>query len=60
MYEAGKVNLITIVQLLNEALNVIKLEQSSNGGPQPQVDRQYLAVKARFETEVLARLRHTR
>ncbi|KAM5191258.1 HAUS augmin-like complex subunit 6 [Mantella aurantiaca] len=60
VYEAGKVNLITIVQLLNEALKVINLEQSYNGGQELQVDRQYLAAKVKFENEVLTRLRHSR
>lgn len=60
VYEAGKVNLITIVQLLNEALKIIKLEQSCNGGQKLQVDRQYVAAKAKFETEVLTRLKYTR
>ncbi|XP_040215880.1 HAUS augmin-like complex subunit 6 isoform X2 [Rana temporaria] len=60
VYEAGKVNLITIIQLLNEALKVIILERSCNGGQKLQVDRQYLVTKAKFETEVLTRLKHTR
>ncbi|XP_072260498.1 HAUS augmin-like complex subunit 6 [Pyxicephalus adspersus] len=60
VYEAGKVNLITIVQLLNEALKVIKLEQSYNVGQELQVDPHYLAAKTKFETEVLTRLKHTR
>ncbi|XP_018412364.1 PREDICTED: HAUS augmin-like complex subunit 6 [Nanorana parkeri] len=60
VYEAGKVNFITIVQLLNETLKVIKLEQDCNSGQELQVDPQYLAAKTKFETEVFTRLRHTR
>ncbi|XP_068090489.1 HAUS augmin-like complex subunit 6 isoform X2 [Hyperolius riggenbachi] len=60
VYEAGKVNLITIIQLLNEALKVIKSELCCSGGQELQVDLQYLAAKVKFETEVLSRLKHTR
>ncbi|XP_063770248.1 HAUS augmin-like complex subunit 6 [Pseudophryne corroboree] len=60
VYEAGKVNLVTVIQLLNEALKIVKLEHCHSGGEEIHVDLQYLATKLKFETEVLARLKHMR
>ncbi|XP_075066809.1 HAUS augmin-like complex subunit 6 isoform X2 [Mixophyes fleayi] len=60
VYEAGKVNLVTVIQLLNEALKIVELEHSQSGGKELQVDLQYLVAKLKFETEVLARLKHMR
>ncbi|XP_075681827.1 HAUS augmin-like complex subunit 6 isoform X2 [Rhinoderma darwinii] len=60
VYEAGKVNLITIIQLLNEALKIVKRENVHKGGKEFQVDLQYLSAKVKFETEILQRLKHMR
>ncbi|KAM9330666.1 HAUS augmin-like complex subunit 6 [Gastrophryne carolinensis] len=60
VYEAGKVNLITIIQLLNEGLKLIQSERNCHGGKDLHVDPQYLAAKVKFETEVFTRLKHTR
>ncbi|XP_044127537.1 HAUS augmin-like complex subunit 6 [Bufo gargarizans] len=60
VYEAGKVNLVTIIRLLNEALKIVKQENSYKGGRELRVDLQYLSAKLKFETEILQRLKHMR
>ncbi|MEE6458987.1 hypothetical protein FKM82_000493 [Ascaphus truei] len=60
VYEAGKVNLITIVQLLNESLKMLRQEHCQYDCKGIQLDLPYLAGKTKFETEVLTRLRHMR
>ncbi|KAM3936959.1 HAUS augmin-like complex subunit 6 [Leptodactylus fuscus] len=60
VYEAGKVNLITIIQLLNEALEIVKRENVHNSSKELQVDLQYISAKVKIETEVLQRLKHMR
>ncbi|XP_041416600.1 HAUS augmin like complex subunit 6 L homeolog isoform X4 [Xenopus laevis] len=60
VYEAGKVNLITVVQLLNEALKLVSGERSLYDCKGVRLDLQYLHGKAKFESEVLTRLRNMR
>ncbi|XP_073408527.1 HAUS augmin-like complex subunit 6 [Dendrobates tinctorius] len=58
VYEAGKVNFITVIQLLNEVLKVVKEENVHNGGKEFQVvDLQYLLAKVKYETEILQRIK---
>ncbi|KAM4709930.1 HAUS augmin-like complex subunit 6 [Discoglossus pictus] len=58
LYEAGKVNVVTVVQLLNEALKMMKQERWQYDGL--KLDLQYLTGKAKFETDILTRLKHMR
>ncbi|XP_041436010.1 HAUS augmin-like complex subunit 6 isoform X2 [Xenopus laevis] len=60
VYEAGKVNLLTIVQLLNEALKLVSGERCLYDCKGVCLDLQYLNGKAKFESEVLTRLRNMR
>ncbi|XP_069818157.1 HAUS augmin-like complex subunit 6 [Dendropsophus ebraccatus] len=60
VYEAGKLNLVTVIQLLNEALKIVKEENIHKGGKEFQIDLQYLSAKVKLETEVLQRLKHMR
>ncbi|XP_073521617.1 HAUS augmin-like complex subunit 6 isoform X2 [Phyllobates terribilis] len=61
VYEAGKVNFITVIQLLNEVLKVVKEENVHNRGKQcPVVDLQYLLAKVKYETEILQRIKQIR
>ncbi|KAM4050475.1 HAUS augmin-like complex subunit 6 [Anomaloglossus baeobatrachus] len=60
VYEAGKVNFITIIQLLNEVLKLVKQENVHSGDQKFQVDLQYLLAKVKFETEILQRLKQMR
>ncbi|XP_069622314.1 HAUS augmin-like complex subunit 6 isoform X2 [Ranitomeya imitator] len=61
VYEAGKVNFITVIQLLNEVLKVVKEENVPNGGKEFQVvDLQYLLAKVKYETEILQRIKQMR
>ncbi|XP_056375817.1 HAUS augmin-like complex subunit 6 isoform X2 [Hyla sarda] len=60
VYEAGKVNLVTIIQLLNEALKIVKQKNNNKGSKEFQVDLQYLSAKVKLETEILQRLKHLR
>ncbi|XP_053321869.1 HAUS augmin-like complex subunit 6 [Spea bombifrons] len=59
VYEAGKVNLVTIFQLLNEALKIVKRERCQYDKGLP-LDLQYLTGKAKFETDILTRLQTMR
>uniref|UniRef100_A0A8C5LXP5 HAUS augmin like complex subunit 6 n=1 Tax=Leptobrachium leishanense TaxID=445787 RepID=A0A8C5LXP5_9ANUR len=56
VYEAGKVNLITVIQLLNEALKIVKQERHIHNSSSVPLDLHYLAGKAKFETDILTRL----
>ncbi|XP_072010134.1 HAUS augmin-like complex subunit 6 [Engystomops pustulosus] len=60
VYEVGKVNFMTIIQLLNEALKIVKQESIHNGGKEFQVDIQYISAKVKIETEILQRLKRIR
>ncbi|KAM4810195.1 HAUS augmin-like complex subunit 6 [Rhinophrynus dorsalis] len=60
VYEAGKVNLITVVQLLNEALKMLRQERCQQDCHEVRLDLQYLTGKAKFETDVFTRLRQMR
>ncbi|KAE8632727.1 hypothetical protein XENTR_v10001654 [Xenopus tropicalis] len=60
VYEAGKVNLLTVVQLLNEALKLVNGERCLHDCKEIHLDLQYLNGKAKFESEVLTRLRNMR
>ncbi|CAH2293948.1 Hypothetical predicted protein [Pelobates cultripes] len=60
VYEAGKVNLITVIQLLNEALMIVKQERCQQNCKGVPLDLQYLAGKAKFEMDILTRLMNIR
>ncbi|XP_063311300.1 HAUS augmin-like complex subunit 6 isoform X2 [Pelobates fuscus] len=60
VYEAGKVNLITVIQLLNEALMIVKQERCKQNCKGVPLDLQYLAGKAKFEMDILTRLMNIR
>lgn len=60
VYEAGKVNLITVIQLLNEALQLVKQERHKHNCSSVPLDLHYVAGKTKFEMEILRRLRNIR
>ncbi|XP_030050082.1 HAUS augmin-like complex subunit 6 isoform X2 [Microcaecilia unicolor] len=60
VYEAGKLNFITIIQLLNEALKMLRHERHQVDHKGLKLDIQYIEGKTKFEAQVLSRLRHMR
>ncbi|XP_053558619.1 HAUS augmin-like complex subunit 6 [Bombina bombina] len=57
VYEAGKINLVTVVQLLNEALKMVRQERCESDSKELKLDFSYLNGKTKYETELLTRLR---
>ncbi|XP_021055809.1 HAUS augmin-like complex subunit 6 [Mus pahari] len=60
VYEAGKLNLLTIIQLLNEVLKIMKYEHSKAGQARLTVDLHYLEKETKFQRERLSYMKHMR
>lgn len=60
IYEAGKLNFISLVQLLNQSLKLLIKERRQVDTIGLQLDLQYLEVKTKFEKEVLSKERKLR
>ncbi|XP_033093323.1 HAUS augmin-like complex subunit 6 isoform X3 [Trachypithecus francoisi] len=60
VYEAGKLNLLTVIQLLNEVLKVMKYERCQAGEARLTVDLHYLEKETKFQKERLSDLKHMR
>ncbi|XP_052572310.1 HAUS augmin-like complex subunit 6 isoform X2 [Peromyscus californicus insignis] len=60
VYEAGKLNLLTIIQLLNEVLKVMKCEHCKAGQARLTIDLQYLEKETKFQRERLSDMKHMR
>nr|XP_033776551.1 HAUS augmin-like complex subunit 6 [Geotrypetes seraphini] len=60
VYEAGKLNFVTIIQLLNEALKILRHERHQVDHKGLKLDIPYIEGKTKFEAQVLSRLRHMR
>ncbi|XP_078502428.1 HAUS augmin-like complex subunit 6 [Lissotriton helveticus] len=60
IYEAGKLNLISLVQLLNQSLKLLIQERRQVDKIGLQLDLQYLEVKTKFEKEVMSKQRKMR
>uniref|UniRef100_A0A8C9GYS9 HAUS augmin like complex subunit 6 n=1 Tax=Piliocolobus tephrosceles TaxID=591936 RepID=A0A8C9GYS9_9PRIM len=60
VYEAGKLNLVTVVQLLNEVLKVMKYERCQADEARLTVDLHYLEKETKFQKERLSDLKHMR
>ncbi|KAG8455064.1 hypothetical protein GDO86_001329 [Hymenochirus boettgeri] len=60
VYEAGKINLITVLQLLNEALKMVREERYIHDCKGIRLDLPYLNGKVKFESDVLSRLTNMR
>ncbi|XP_040819721.1 HAUS augmin-like complex subunit 6 isoform X1 [Ochotona curzoniae] len=60
VYEDGKLNLLTVIQLLNEALKVMKYEHCQADQARLAIDLHYLEKEAKFQRERLSDLKHMR
>ncbi|XP_078532096.1 HAUS augmin-like complex subunit 6 isoform X2 [Lissotriton helveticus] len=60
IYEAGKLNLVSLVQLLNQSLKLLIQERRQVDKIGLQLDLQYLEVKTKFEKEVMSKQRKMR
>uniref|UniRef100_A0A8C3WJH0 HAUS augmin like complex subunit 6 n=1 Tax=Catagonus wagneri TaxID=51154 RepID=A0A8C3WJH0_9CETA len=60
VYEAGKLNLLTVIQLLNEVLKVMKYELCQTDQARLTVDRHFLEKETKFQRERLSDLKHLR
>lgn len=60
VYEAGKLNLLTIIQLLNEVLKVMKYEHSKTDQARLTIDLHYLEKETKFQRERLSDMKHMR
>ncbi|XP_019514613.1 PREDICTED: HAUS augmin-like complex subunit 6 [Hipposideros armiger] len=60
VYEAGKLNLLTVIQLLNEALKVMKYEHCQADQARLTIDLRFLEKEAKFQGERLSDLMHMR
>ncbi|XP_007950746.1 HAUS augmin-like complex subunit 6 [Orycteropus afer afer] len=60
VYEAGKLNLLTVIQLLNEVLKVMKYEHCQADQARLTIDLHYLEKETRFQRERLSDLKHMR
>ncbi|XP_023571581.1 HAUS augmin-like complex subunit 6 [Octodon degus] len=60
VYEAGKLNLLTVIQLLNEVLKIMKYERCQSNQASFTIDRHYLEKETRFQRERLSRLKQMR
>ncbi|XP_011848057.1 PREDICTED: HAUS augmin-like complex subunit 6 [Mandrillus leucophaeus] len=58
VYEAGKLNLLTVIQLLNEVLKVMKYERCQADEARLTVDLHYLEKETKFQKERLSDLKH--
>lgn len=60
VYESGKLNLLTVIQLLNEALKVMKYERCQADQARLTIDLHYLEKETKFQRERLSDLKHMR
>ncbi|XP_006881410.1 PREDICTED: HAUS augmin-like complex subunit 6 [Elephantulus edwardii] len=60
VYESGKLNFLTIIQLLNEVLKIMKNEHCEAHQAKPTIDLQYLEKETRFQKERVSELKHLR
>uniref|UniRef100_A0A8C0WBW2 HAUS augmin-like complex subunit 6 N-terminal domain-containing protein n=1 Tax=Castor canadensis TaxID=51338 RepID=A0A8C0WBW2_CASCN len=60
VYETGKLNLLTVIQLLNEVLKVMKYERGQTDQARLTVDLQYLEKETKVQRERLSELEHMR
>ncbi|XP_076790810.1 HAUS augmin-like complex subunit 6 isoform X2 [Arvicanthis niloticus] len=60
VYEAGKLNLLTVIQLLNEVLKEMKYEHCKAGQAKLTVDLHCLEKETRFQRERLSDMKHMR
>nr|KAF6484822.1 HAUS augmin like complex subunit 6 [Rousettus aegyptiacus] len=60
VYEAGKLNLLTVIQLLNEVLKVMKYEHRWADQARLAIDLHVLEKETKFQRERLSDLKHMR
>ncbi|TKC52961.1 hypothetical protein EI555_013597 [Monodon monoceros] len=60
VYEAGKLNLLTVIQLLNEVLKVMKCEHCQADQARLTIDLHFLEKETKFQRERLSDLKHMR
>eukprot|EP00069_Balaena_mysticetus_P006243 bmy_18518T0 len=60
VYEAGKLNLLTVIQLLNEVLKVMKYEHCQADQARLTKDLHFLEKETKFQRERLSDLKHMR
>ncbi|KAK7820344.1 hypothetical protein U0070_007550 [Myodes glareolus] len=60
VYEAGKLNLLTIIQLLNEVLKVMTYEHCKADQARLILDLHYLEKEAKLQRERLSDMKHMR
>ncbi|XP_036117393.1 HAUS augmin-like complex subunit 6 [Molossus molossus] len=60
VYEAGKLNLLTVIQLLNEVLKVMKYECCQADQARLTIDLRFLEKETKFQKERLLDLKHMR
>ncbi|XP_048212266.1 HAUS augmin-like complex subunit 6 [Perognathus longimembris pacificus] len=60
VYEAGKLNLLTVIQLLNEVLKVMNYERHQADQERLTIDLHYLEKETKFQRERLSDLKHMR
>ncbi|XP_043422161.1 HAUS augmin-like complex subunit 6 [Prionailurus bengalensis] len=60
VYEAGKLNLLTVIQLLNEVLKVVKYERYQADPARLTIDLQFLEKETKLQRERLSDLKRMR
>lgn len=60
VYEAGKLNFLTVIQLLNEVLKVMKYEHCQADQAKLTIDLRFLEKETKFQRERLSDLKHMR
>ncbi|XP_051019967.1 HAUS augmin-like complex subunit 6 [Acomys russatus] len=60
VYEAGKLNLLTIIQLLNEVLKVMKSEHCKGDQARLTIDLHYFEKETKIQRERLSDMKHMR
>ncbi|XP_005335952.2 HAUS augmin-like complex subunit 6 [Ictidomys tridecemlineatus] len=60
IYEAGKLNLLTVIQLLNEVLKIMKYERCQADQARLTIDLHYLEKETKLQRERLSDLKHMR
>lgn len=60
VYEAGKLNLLTVIQLLNEVLKIMKYECCQADQAKLTMDLRFLEKEAKLQRERLLDLQHMR
>lgn len=60
VYEAGKLNFLTVIQLLNEVLKIMKYERCQADQARLTIDLHYLEKETKLQRERLSDLKHMR